>query len=104
MAAETKGQEAQDVEMGESGKGPEPVGQVRSNDVRIDVRTAVECVCFDPPPGWHYMLYVWRAKRWRYDGVTRASDANEMLGRFGRHRALIMALWRRLIRVYSFYS
>ena len=30
MAAETKGQEAQDVEMGESGKGPEPVGQVRS--------------------------------------------------------------------------
>lgn len=35
MAAETKGQEAQDVEMGESGKGPEPVGQVRSNDARI---------------------------------------------------------------------
>jgi len=30
MAAETKGQEAQDVEMSESGKGPEPaIGQVR---------------------------------------------------------------------------
>lgn len=29
MAAETKGQEAQDVEMSESGKGPEPgIGQV----------------------------------------------------------------------------
>ncbi|CAN0020564.1 unnamed protein product, partial [Sphacelaria rigidula] len=28
MAAETKGQEPQDVVMGESGKGPEPLGQV----------------------------------------------------------------------------
>lgn len=31
MAAETKGQEPQDVEMSESGKVPEPLGQVRRN-------------------------------------------------------------------------
>ena len=36
MAAETKGQEAQDVEMSESGKGPEPgIGQVRCQSLPV---------------------------------------------------------------------
>ena len=39
MAAETKGQEAQDVEMAESGKGPELMGQVRGIDT-INCRNA----------------------------------------------------------------
>lgn len=85
MAAETKGQEAQDVEMGESGKGPEPVGQVRSIDTRI-TRT-VKC-CFDLTRGWQV---VWQAKQWHNDGGTRSEDANQMLGTMERQRAHIMA-------------
>lgn len=58
MAAETKGQEPQDVEMSESGKVPEPLGQVGRNRV-----SAPRAIYY-----FHFSRTVLKRWQWALDG------------------------------------